>query len=109
MTHHRNLHSGLIGALASLLLAAPSANAYVYCLTKVTDIQPHKTNGIVYFKFANGSVIHAENNDAGMERNFAVALAALMADRPVKIALNDGQQCGWNNQEHWTYIIAIDQ
>ena len=99
----------IIAGFVSLLMVSPAANAYVYCLTKVTEIYPHKTNGIVYFKFADGTAIHAVSSDAGMERNFAVALAALMADRPVKIALNDGQQCGWNNQEHWTYIIAIDQ
>lgn len=81
--------------------------SYVYCTTKVTEIHPHKSNGIVYFKFMDGTAIQGTESDSGLERNMSVALSAMMADRPVKIALNDGEECGSNRYEKWSYIVAL--
>lgn len=83
------------------------AHAYVYCITEVKEIQPHKDNGFVYFKFADGTAVHATGDNEGRERNFAIALAALIAGRPVKVALNDGQTCGVNNFTDWSYLMAL--
>ncbi len=99
---HRKILFGLI-----LILLAGSSNAYVYCVTKVKEIHPNKTTGIVYFKFQDGTAIQGTENDAGIEWNLSVALSSLMADRNVKIALNDGETCGSNRYEKWSYIVAL--
>lgn len=91
----------------SLVALVGRANAYEECITKVTQIQPHKTNGIVWFKFADGTEIHADETSSGLERNMSVALAALMADKNLRVLLNDGQSCGLNAYENWSYIVAI--
>jgi len=92
---------------AVTFFAISDAHAYVVCQTKVKEIYPNKTTGIVYFKFEDGTAIQATDNDTGLERNFAVALAALMADKEVRISLNDGEQCGSNRYGNWSYITAF--
>ena len=47
--------------------------------------------------------------DSGIDRNFSVALGALMANKKVRILLNNGQNCGVNNHENWKYIVAFEQ
>jgi len=89
-------------------LVSKNASAYVYCQTEVSEIQPHISNGIVYFKFKDGTAIEGNETQSGLQRNMAVALAALASKKQVKVALNDGEQCGSNRYDRWTYIIAIE-
>ena len=91
-----------------LCFVSKSSFAYVYCQTTVSSIHPHKDNGIVYFKFTDGTAIEGNEIQSGLHRNMSVALAALMANKEVRVALNDGEQCGSNRYEQWTYIVAIN-
>jgi hypothetical protein len=95
-------------SLVAFLFVGSNAYSYVECETYVTMIQPHKTNGIVYFKFEDGTAIQANENDSGLNRNMSVALAAIMAKKKVRIYLNDGELCGSNRHDKWSYIAAIN-
>ncbi len=92
---------------AVVFFAISDAHAYVVCQTKVKEIYPNRTSGVVFFRFEDGTAIQASESDSGLERNFAVALAALMADKEVRISLHDGEQCGSNRYYNWSYITAF--
>ncbi|SMF41612.1 hypothetical protein SAMN02745866_02715 [Alteromonadaceae bacterium Bs31] len=89
------------------LVYGANVQAYVYCETKVSEIWPHKSSGTVYFKFTDGTAIQMTESDSGLDETMSVVLAALHADREVKIALNDGEACGSNRYEKWSYVVAI--
>ena len=89
------------------LIYGTSVQAYVYCETKVSEIWPHKSSGTVFFKFSDGTDIQMTESDSGLDEIMSVVLAALHADKKVKIALNDGESCGSNRHEKWSYIVAI--
>ena len=73
----------------------------------MSSIHPHISNGIVYFKFQDGTAIEGNEAQSGLQRNMSVALSALIANQEVRVALNDGEQCGSNRYDRWTYIVAI--
>ena len=91
-----------------LYLVSQSSFAYVYCQTTVSSIHAHKDNGVVYFKFTDGTAVEGNETNSGLQRNMAIALSALTANKEVRVALNDGEQCGSNRYEQWTYIVAIN-
>jgi len=50
-----------------LCLVSQSSFAYIYCQTKVSSIHAHKDNGIVYFKFTDGTAIEGNETQSGLQ------------------------------------------
>lgn len=48
-----------------LLMMTSTAHSYVFCQTKVKEIYPNRTTGIVYFKFQDGTAIQSDESDSG--------------------------------------------
>jgi len=92
-----------------LLGLSSTAQAYVYCEDYVAEILPNINDGMVWFELEDGTKIKALDGSPGLQNNLSVALSALMANKKVRVALNDGQSCGVNSQTNWTYIITFNQ
>jgi len=95
-------------SIALFVFSVPALSS-VSCEAHVKEIQPHNKNGVVWFELTDGTKVVGNTDHPGLDRNLSVALAALVADKKVKILLDDGESCGVNSQDKWSYIVAFRQ
>ena len=90
-------------------LTALNVHAYVECEGYVKEILPHVTSGVVWIELMDGTKVRGNPDDKGLDRNVSMALVAMMANKKVRILLNDGQSCFVNSHENWSYIVSFNQ
>ena len=96
--------------LIALLAFTVSFNSYSYvnCEANVKEIHPNISGGI-WITLTDGTKVYGSEGKPGLDRNMSVALAAMMADKQVRIVLLDGESCGVNSHENWKYVVAYKQ
>jgi len=94
----------------AILALTVSFNSYSYveCEANVKEILPNINAG-VWIELTDGTKVYAAPDKPGLDRNMSVALAAMMADKKVRILLLDGESCGVNSHENWKYVVAYKQ
>ncbi len=103
------LRSKCFVAGVALSLWSVVGSAYEYCDAHVQEISVNVHDGTTWIELADNTKLKGTAEDIGLDENISIALAAQMADKKVKAVLNDGESCGTNALENWTYLIPYRQ